>query len=68
MNKLLFSDICTLIAVAARSRAWVGGRFLPGVASSNIATGMDVCVVNVADVSATGRSLVQGIVLRMGNV
>ena len=31
------------IPVAARSKAWVGGRSLPGFAGSNRSGGMDVC-------------------------
>jgi hypothetical protein len=32
-----------LVPVAARSKAWVGGRSLAGIAGSNPVTGMDVC-------------------------
>jgi hypothetical protein len=49
--------------IASRSKAWVCGRLLAGIAGLNSAGGMDVCLVNVvccqAEVSATGRSLVQ---------
>ena len=51
VNKLLFSNICTLIPVAARSKAWVGGRLLPRNAGSDLTAGMDVCLVNVPEVS-----------------
>jgi len=43
------------VAVAARSNARVHGLSLTGVASSNPAERMEVCV----DISETGRSLVQ---------
>jgi hypothetical protein len=33
--------------MAERSKAWVCGRSLAGIASSNPARGMDVCVVCV---------------------
>jgi hypothetical protein len=33
--------------VAARSKAWVWGRSLAGIASSNPAGGMDVCLLCV---------------------
>jgi hypothetical protein len=50
--------------VVARSKAWVCGRSLAGVASSNPAAGMDVwslvrIVCSQVDVSATGRSHVE---------
>ena len=49
--------------VAERSKAWVCSRSHAGIAGSNPAEGMDVCVVSVVscqvEVSATGRSLVQ---------
>jgi len=50
--------------VSARSKAWVCGRLLAGVAGSIPAAGMDVLsLVSImcrqVDVSATGRSLVQ---------
>jgi hypothetical protein len=41
---------------------------LPGTAGSDLAAGMDVCLVNVAEVSATGRKLVQRFLLRVRNV
>jgi hypothetical protein len=52
--------------MAVRSKAWVWGRSLAGIAGSNAAGGMDVCcLVSVVyfqvDVSGTGRSLVQRI-------
>jgi hypothetical protein len=50
--------------VAARSKAWDCCRVLAGIADSNPAGGMDVClllsvVCCQVEVSATGRSLVQ---------
>ena len=50
--------------MAARSKAWVCGRWLAGIAGSNPAGGMDVCrSLNVVscqvEFSATGASLVQ---------
>jgi hypothetical protein len=36
-----------LIPVAARSKAWVFGRSLAGIAVSNFAVGMDVCLLRV---------------------
>ena len=51
------------IAATVQSKAWVCGRSLAGIAGSNPARGMDVCLFVVVcfhvDVSATGRSLVQ---------
>lgn len=47
--------------MAARSKAWVC-RFLSGIAGSNPAEDMDVCLVRVVyqvEVSETGRSPVQ---------
>ena len=54
------------IPVAARSKVWVYGLFLAGIAGSNSARDMDVCVSLVSavrcqvKVSAMGQSLVQG--------
>jgi hypothetical protein len=46
--------------MASRFKAWVYGRWLPGITGLNSAGGMDVNVVCCqAAVSATGRSLVQ---------
>ena len=49
--------------MAERSKAWVCGRLLAGIAGSNPARGTDVSLVSVVccqvEVSATGRSLVQ---------
>jgi hypothetical protein len=46
------------IPVTARSKAWVYGRSLAGIAGSNLAGGMDVCLKSVVccqvEVSATG--------------
>ena len=46
------------------SKAWVCGRFLAGIAGSNPAEGMDICLLGVLcgeslEVSATGRSFFQ---------
>jgi hypothetical protein len=51
--------------MTARSKAYVCGRSLAGIAGSNPAKGMDVCLlwmlrVVQAEASATGRSLIQG--------
>jgi hypothetical protein len=53
------------IPVAARSKAWVRGRSLAGIAGSNPAGGMNVCLLWIlcvvqVEVSATDWSLVQG--------
>ena len=49
------------IPVAARSKAWVSGRSLAGIAGSNPAEGMDVycecCVLS-------GRGLCEGLITR----
>jgi hypothetical protein len=50
--------------VAAPSKAWVYGLSLAAVAGSNLAWGMDVCLLLSVgccrvEVSATGRSLLQ---------
>jgi hypothetical protein len=49
------------IPVAARSKPWVCGHWLVGIAGSNPSGDMDVCLLWVlcVEVSATGRSLVQ---------
>jgi hypothetical protein len=52
------------IPVAEWSKAWVCSRLRAGIAGSNTAEGMDVCLlwllcVCQVEVSATGRSLVQ---------
>ena len=51
------------IPVAERSKARVCGTSLAGIAGSNPAGGMDVCLLCVVccrvEISATGRSLVQ---------
>jgi hypothetical protein len=48
------------IPVATPSKAWVCGRLLAGIAGSNTAGFMHVCVVCCqVEVSETGRSLVQ---------
>ena len=54
----------SVILLAARSKAWVCGRPLDGIACSNLVGGMDVCLMSVVcchvEVPAAGRSLVQG--------
>jgi hypothetical protein len=49
--------------MASRSKAWVCGRSIAGISGLYPAGGMDVSLVNgvccQAEVSATGRSLVQ---------
>ena len=50
------------VPVAARSKAWVGGRSPAQIAGSNPAGGMDVCLRVVScqvEISATSWSLVQ---------
>jgi hypothetical protein len=51
------------IPVVLGSKAWVCGRSLAGIAGSNAAGDMDVCLVIIVcfhvEVSATGRSLAQ---------
>jgi hypothetical protein len=51
------------IPVAARSKAWVCGHSLAGIACSNPSVSMDISLVSVmccqVEVSASGRSLVQ---------
>jgi hypothetical protein len=42
--------ICSPIPVAARSKAWVCGRSLAGIAGSNLAVGMEVCLLWVLSV------------------
>jgi hypothetical protein len=46
--------------VAARSKAWVFGRSIAGIAGSNSAGGMDVCVLWVL----SGRGLCDGLITR----
>ena len=47
--------------LAARSKTWVCGRSLAGIAGSNPSRGMDVSFVCCQiEVSAKGRSLVHG--------
>jgi hypothetical protein len=48
------------IPVPALSKAWVCGRWLAGIAGSNSAGGMNVCLFRVlCEVFATGLSLIQ---------
>ena len=52
------------IRVAAQSKASVCGRSLAGIAGSNPARGIDVCILRVlvchqVEISATGQSFVQ---------
>jgi hypothetical protein len=59
----IFNCLYIAIPVAAQSKAFVCGLSLAGVACSNPTRGMDVCLLWVflfqAEISATGRSLVQ---------
>ena len=48
--------------MAERSKAWVYGCSLAGIAGSNPAGGMDVSLVNV--VCCTGRGLCDGLITR----
>ena len=60
--RYMFVHVPMPILVAARSKAWVCGRSLAGIAGSNPAGAwISVCCVVCcrAEVSATGRSLVQ---------
>jgi hypothetical protein len=51
--------------VAARSKAWVCGRLVAGVAGSNPSRGMDVCVLCLYVVlSCVGRGLCDGLITR----
>ena len=51
MEKDLLTPITAVLAyrgpisVAARSQAWVCSRLFPGIAGSNPAEGMDVCLL-----------------------
>jgi hypothetical protein len=52
-------------SVAARSKAYVCGRLVAGVAGSNIAEGMDVCLLCLYIVlSCAGRGLCDGLITR----
>jgi hypothetical protein len=53
------------IPVTARSKAWVCGRLITGIAGSNPARGMDVCLLclNVV-LSCVGRGLCDGLITR----
>jgi hypothetical protein len=54
----LLALIFPLIPVAARSRAWVCGRPLAGIAGTNPAWSVDVCLVSVVccEVEFSGTS------------
>jgi hypothetical protein len=53
------------ITVAARSKAQVCGRSVAGVADSNLARGMDVCLLCLYVVlSCVGRGLCVGLITR----
>jgi hypothetical protein len=46
LNTIFLSVILSgPIPVAARSKAWVCGRLLAGIVGSNLARGMDVCLL-----------------------
>jgi hypothetical protein len=38
---------CVVLQVVARSKVWVCGRSLAGIVGSNLAGGMDVCLLLV---------------------
>jgi hypothetical protein len=50
------------IPVAARSKAWVFGRWLAGIVGSNPARGMDVCCECCV---LSGRGLCDGLITRL---
>ena len=52
------------ISVVARSKAWVCGRCLAGIAGSNNAGGMDVCCECCV---LSGRGLCDGLITRPGD-
>jgi hypothetical protein len=55
------------IPVAARSKAYICGRLVAGVADSNPAWGMDVCLLCLYVVlSCVGRGLCDGLITRPG--
>jgi hypothetical protein len=60
---IVWRILCLCIPVASRSKAWVCGRFLAGIAGSNLARSMDVMslvsVYQVVQVFASGWSLFQ---------
>jgi hypothetical protein len=62
LNITNYADDCVCILVAARSKAWICGLLLAGIAGSNTTWDMDVSIVcrQVKD-SATGWSLTQRI-------
>jgi hypothetical protein len=56
-----------LIPVAAGSKAYVCGRLVAGIAGSNPALGMDVCLLCLYVVlSCVGRDLCDGLIARPG--
>jgi len=48
--------------MAARSKAWVGGRSLAGIVGSNLVGVMDVCLCECCELS--GRGLCVGLITR----
>jgi hypothetical protein len=55
------------IPVAAQSKAWVCGHLVAGIAGSNPAQGMDVCLLCLYVVlSCVGRGLCDGLINRPG--
>jgi hypothetical protein len=50
--------------VAARSKVWVCARSLVGIAGSNPAGGMDVCLMCVVYCVLSGRGLYDGPITR----
>jgi len=43
--KLEYNGVRCLVPVAARSKAWIGGRLLAGIVGSNPAGDMGVCLL-----------------------
>jgi hypothetical protein len=62
---LTLTDSCLPILVAAPSKALFCGRSVPGVAGSNPAEGMNVCLLRLYFVlSCVGRRLCDGLITR----
>jgi hypothetical protein len=58
----LTSMFILLIPVAARSTAWVSGRSLAGIAGSNPAGGMDVCLLSLHRAGHSSRGVLPSVV------
>jgi hypothetical protein len=50
--------------VAAKSKAWVCGRLVAGIAGSNVAEGMDVRLLCLYVAFCEGRGLCDGLITR----